>query len=128
MSKILRKSADGFVAIRLLFASTLLFIGVLALIQYLQPKQTPPVPPMYKAGECGKNSIDADQEGDGIYWKIIAVGKKNYEMLTVRYDGKKVYVKLGRQSIETLDPGTEKVDCPKELRDPKTLEKAQNGR
>jgi hypothetical protein len=122
------KQAEGFSAIPVLFVIALAAIGLLFLRQQLKP--VPATPPMYKVGECGKNSLDADsdrtQVNDDIYFKIVAVGKKNYELLTGQFGDKVVRVKLNKQSIETLDPGTEKVPCPKELNDPKTLEKARD--
>jgi len=122
------KRAEGFATLPILIFVVVAAIGLLFLKEQLKP--VPVTPPMYKVGECGKNSIDADsdrtQVNDGIYWKVIAVGKKNYELLTGQYGDKVVRVKLNKQSIETLDPGTEKVPCPKELNDPKTLEKARD--
>lgn len=129
MSKILRKSVEGFSAIPILVALALVAVGLLFLKEQLKP--VPVTPPMYKAGECGKNSISPDSDNtqdDGIVFKVVAVGKKNYQMLTGSFGEKSVRVRFGKQSIETLDPGTEKTPCPKELNDPKTLEKAQNGR
>jgi hypothetical protein len=122
------KQVNGFAAIPLLFLLIAFMFALVYLKEALKP--VPVAPAMYKAGECGKNSasLDSDsiQTNDGVVFKILAVGKKNYELLTGLYDGKTVRVRLGKQSIVTLDPDTQKVDCPKELNDPKTLEKARD--
>jgi len=125
------KQVSGFAALPVLLLLGVAVIGILFLKEQLKPvPPVPVVPPMYKAGECGKNSatLDSDsiQTNDGVVFKIVAVGKKNYELLTGLYDSKTVRVRLTKQSIVTLDPDTQKVPCPKELNDPKTLEKARD--
>ena len=135
MSKISRRSVEGFVILRVLLLWTVLIVLLLCAIQAFQPKpkpETPPYVPMYKVGECGQNAPDVDSDygtGDpNVFWKVTDAGKKNYELLTANWEGKTLHVRLNKQSIETLDPGTKKIDCPKELNDPKVLEKARNGR
>jgi hypothetical protein len=120
------KQAKGFAAIPILLVLVAAAIALLFVKEQLKP--VPVTPPMYKVGECGKNTVNPDSDGrtetDSTF-KIVAMGKKNYEYLLGQIDGKKMYVKLVRQPIDQLDPGTEKVPCPKELDDPKTLEKAR---
>jgi hypothetical protein len=130
MSKISKKSVEGFSALPILLAIGLVAIGLLFLKEQLKP--VPVTPPMYKVGECGKNSVNPDSEvsheADKAVFKILAVGKKNYQYLVGGFGDKKNYATLIKQPIAELDPGTEKTECPKELNDPKTLEKARNER
>jgi hypothetical protein len=122
-----KRSVEGSASL-ILLGCVAVGIALLFIEQAMKP--APVVPPMYKTGECGKNSRNPDSDGeqdDGTVFKIMSVGKKNYEILKGNVQKKTMYVGLHKQSIETLDPGTEKVECPKELNDPKTLEKARNG-
>jgi len=125
-----KKSVDGFASLVLLGCVGAAVV-LLLLEQALKPAPViPPTPPMYKTGECGRNSHSPDDDvdhDDGTTFKIISVGKKNYEYLTGRVSNKTLIIGIRKQSIESLDPGTEKVECPKQLNDPKTLEKARNG-
>lgn len=122
----MHKQVDGYSALPLLF----LMLGLMGALFFIREatKPTPTKPPLYKAGECLRNTPDPDsgstRPADKVMIKVIAVGKKNYQLLLGEYDGKKLLVKLTNQSIETLDPGTEKIDCPKEMNDPRALEKA----
>jgi len=120
------KRADGIASICAMILILIVALGVLAIIQ----AASKPALPLYKQGECIRNTNEPTCEKwekcPFVIAKVIEVGKKHYRLLRGQYkpDLNEVYVHVIEETIENADQGTEKVSCPEELNDPKTLEKA----